>query len=200
MDGRRLDDNAQVMLRFKGSAQGRKMHRVHEEHAGPAKSPPAMKTICAFASTAAAAAWTGGKNVPTSCCGRHATKPRNQATQTIARATSAASSAAARVTHCTGHSTCALSRVESSASNKVPKFDVAVQFPTVVDGVRGAAFIQALIDSSLQRLPRCDQGNVLSARDVHTHCCTRPSGSNWRPCGRDSKWHRFEIAVPAIRT
>ena len=56
-------------------------HRVQEEHSGSAKSPPAKKTICAFASTAAAAAWTVGRNIPTNCCHRHATKPRNQATQ-----------------------------------------------------------------------------------------------------------------------
>jgi hypothetical protein len=85
--------------------------------------------------------------------------PFGQPTQTIARGTGAASTDAARVTRIpSGHPEGYLGAFATlygemaqairAARRGGSKADRAVQFPTVIDGVKGVVFIEAVVASS----------------------------------------------------
>ena len=153
VEGRRLDDNAQVMLRFGGGARG----ALWASQVAPGNENNLR--IRVYGSR-------GGLEWRQEHPNQLLWSPLNQATQTIARATSAASTDAARISRIpAGHPEGYLEAfgtlygeiaqairharlVKSSTSKKAPKLDAAVQFPTVADGVRGVAFIQATVNSS----------------------------------------------------
>ena len=66
VDGRRLDDNAQVLLRFEGGARG---------SLWASQVALVTKTICDYASTGCAADWSGAKKNRTRCCTRPLVNP-----------------------------------------------------------------------------------------------------------------------------
>jgi predicted dehydrogenase len=103
--------------------------------------------------------------------------PFGQSTQTISRSTGAANAAAARVTRIpAGHPEGYLEAFATlygeiasairAARKQAPEAgltDRSVQFPTVIDGVRGVAFIEAVVASSTRggrwvRLPPVPPG------------------------------------------
>jgi predicted dehydrogenase len=153
VEGRRLDDNAQVILRFQSGARG----ALWASQVAPGNENNLRIRIYGS---------RGGLEWRQEHPNQLLCSPLNQATQTIARATAAASADAARITripagHPEGyleafgtlygeiaHAIRQARAVKSVASKKVSKLDAAVQFPTVADGVRGVAFIQAVVDSS----------------------------------------------------
>jgi predicted dehydrogenase len=171
VEGRRLDDNAQVMLRFGGAARGAE---ITKSARGADMTKSARGAL--WASQVAPGnennlririyGSRGGLEWRQEHPNQLLWSPLNQATQTIARATAAASADAARVSRIpAGHPEGYLEAfgtlygeiaqairharsAKSGASKKTSKLDAAVQFPTVADGVRGVAFIQAVVNSS----------------------------------------------------
>jgi predicted dehydrogenase len=162
VEGRRLDDNAQVMLRFQSGARGAETTKSACGALWASQVAPGNENnlrIRIYGSR-------GGLEWRQEHPNQLLWSPLNQATQTIARATSAASTDAARVSRIpAGHPEGYLEAfatlygeiaqairharsVKLSTTKKPPKLDAAVQFPTVADGVRGVAFIQAVVNSS----------------------------------------------------
>jgi predicted dehydrogenase len=166
VEGRRLDDNAQVMLRFQAGAQGAKDVKSARGALWASQVAPGNENnlrIRIYGSR-------GGVEWRQEHPNQLLWSPLNQATQTIARATAAASTDAARITripagHPEGyleafgtlygeiaqairHTRSVKSGASSKTTKKASKLDAAVQFPTVADGVKGVAFIQAVVDSS----------------------------------------------------
>ena len=151
--GRKLDDNAQVMLRFEGGARG----ALWASQVAPGNENNLRIRIYGS---------LGGLEWRQEHPNQLRWSPLNQTTQTIARATASASADAARVTRIpAGHPEGYLEAfgtlyrevaqaihvaraVSAGKSKKNAKLDAAVQFPTVADGVRGVAFIQAVVNSS----------------------------------------------------
>ncbi len=180
VQGRRLDDNAQVMLRFADGARG---HESTKSARGAEMTKSARGNE--LTKSARGALWAsqvasgnennlririygsrGGVEWRQEHPNQLLWSPLNQATQIMARATAGASSDAARVTRipaghpegyveafATLYGDIALAirharSVKSSKAKTPPKLDPTVQFPTVADGVRGVAFIQAVVRSS----------------------------------------------------
>jgi predicted dehydrogenase len=143
--GRALDDNAQVMLRYANGARGLLWSsqvapgnenglriRIYGEKGGLAWSQEHPNQLH----------WS----------------PLGEATRVIARATGAANAAAARVTRIpAGHPEGYLegfATIYAEAAHAIrgarvgAKPDAAVHFPTIEDGVKGVAFIEATVRSS----------------------------------------------------
>jgi predicted dehydrogenase len=148
--GRRLDDNAQVMLRFTGGARG----SLWASQVVPGNENNLR--IRVYGSQ-------GGLEWRQEHPNQLHWSPFGQATQTLARATGAANAAAARVSripagHPEGYLEAfgtlyseiaqALKAARDSGQRGAPKPDPAVQFPSVSDGVRGVQFIEAVVASS----------------------------------------------------
>jgi predicted dehydrogenase len=131
--GRRLDDNAQVLLRFENGARG--------------------------ALWASQVAPGNENNLRQEHPNQLAFSPFGQATQIISRGTGAAGAAAARVTRIpSGHPEGYLEAfgtlyseighaIRARRAGAAP-VDPAVQFPTVVDGVAGVVFVESVVASS----------------------------------------------------
>jgi predicted dehydrogenase len=150
VSGRRLDDNAQVMLRFAGGARG----SLWSSQVAPGNENNLR--IRVYGSL-------GGLEWRQEHPNQLHWAPFGQATQTLARATGAANAAAARVSripagHPEGYLEAfgtlyseiaqALKAARHRGKRGAPKPDPAVQFPTVADGVRGVQFIEAVVASS----------------------------------------------------
>ncbi len=143
--GRALDDNAQVMLRYANGARGLLWSsqvapgnenglriRIYGEKGGLAWSQEHPNQLH----------WS----------------PLGEATRVIARATGAANAAAARVTripaghpegYLEGFATIYAEAAHAIRAARVgAKPDAAVHFPTIEDGVKGVAFIEATVRSS----------------------------------------------------
>jgi predicted dehydrogenase len=150
VSGRRLDDNVQVMLRFAGSARG----SLWSSQVAPGNENNLR--IRVYGSL-------GGLEWRQEHPNQLHWAPFGQATQTLARATSGANPAAARVSripagHPEGYLEAfgtlyseiaqALKTARHRGKRGAPKPDPAVQFPTVADGVRGVQFIEAVVASS----------------------------------------------------
>jgi predicted dehydrogenase len=150
--GRRLDDNAQVMLRFAGGARG----ALWASQVAPGNENNLR--IRVYGSQ-------GGLEWRQEQPNQLHWSAFGQPTQTISRATGAASPAAARVTRIpAGHPEGYLeafatlygeialairaTRGPGATAGKSGKLAKAVHFPTVVDGVRGVAFVEAVVSSS----------------------------------------------------
>jgi predicted dehydrogenase len=148
--GRRLDDNAQVLLRFAGGARG----ALWASQVAPGNENNLR--IRVYGSQ-------GGLEWRQEHPNQLQWSPFGQASQTMARATGAANAAAARVSRIpAGHPegyleafgtlyseiALALKAARPGTRHGAAKADPAVQFPTVADGVRGVQFIEAVVASS----------------------------------------------------
>ena len=144
--GRRLDDNAHVMLRYANGARG----TLWSSQVAPGNENNLRLRVYGS---------TGGLEWRQESPNQLYWSPFGQATQIIARGTGAAGADAARVTRIpSGHPEGYLEAFATlyseigqairSRRRKGPKLDKAVQFPTVVDGVKGVAFVEAVVASS----------------------------------------------------
>jgi predicted dehydrogenase len=143
--GRRLDDNAQVMLRFTNGARG----TLWASQVAPGNENNLRIRIYGE---------KGGLEWKQEHPNQLQWSPFGQPTQTIARGTGAAGSAAARVTRIpSGHPEGyleAFGTLYSEIAQAIrarrtgATLDPAVQFPTVVDGVQGVEFVETVVKSS----------------------------------------------------
>ena len=144
--GRRLDDNALVMLRYANGARG----TVWASQVAPGNENNLRLRIYGS---------KGGLEWRQEQPNQLLWSPFGQATQVISRGTGAAGVDAARITRIpSGHPEGYLEAFATLYSEighairsrrpKGPKLETAVQFPTVVDGVKGVAFVEAVVSSS----------------------------------------------------
>jgi len=144
--GRRLDDNAQVLLRYTNGARG----TLWASQVAPGNENNLRLRIYGS---------KGGLEWRQEHPNQLLWSPFGQPTQVISRGTGAAGTDAARVTRIpSGHPEGYLEAFATlyteighairSRRTKGPKADKAVQFPTVVDGVKGVAFVEAVVSSS----------------------------------------------------
>ena len=144
--GRRLDDNAQVMLRFAGGARG----ALWASQVAPGNENNLRLRVYGS---------RGGLEWRQEHPNQLHWSPFGQSTQIISRASSTAGSAAARVSRLpAGHPEGYLEAFATvygeiaqailAARPRGPKADAAVQFPGLVDGVKGVEFIEAAVASS----------------------------------------------------
>ena len=144
--GRRLDDNAHVMLRYANGARG----TLWSSQVAPGNENNLRLRVYGS---------KGGLEWRQELPNQLYWSPFGQATQIIARGTGAAGVDAARVTRIpSGHPEgyleafatlyCEIGHAIRSRRSDGPTLDEAVQFPTVVDGVKGVAFVEAVVRSS----------------------------------------------------
>lgn len=144
--GRRLDDNAHVLLRYANGARG----TLWASQVAPGNENNLRLRIYGS---------KGGLEWRQEQPNQLHWSPFGLATQVISRGTGAAGAAAARVTRIpSGHPEGYLEAFATlyseigqalrSRRKKSTKVDKAVQFPTVVDGVKGVAFVEAVVASS----------------------------------------------------
>jgi predicted dehydrogenase len=155
--GRRLDDNAQVMLRYANGARG----ALWSSQVAPGNQNNLR--IRVYGSK-------GGIEWAQEHPNQLHWSPFGQATQVISRGTGAANAAAARVSripaghpegYLEGFATlyAEIAQAIRAARKGRPKADKAAHFPTLVDGLKGVEFIDAVVRSSARggrwvRLPR----------------------------------------------
>jgi predicted dehydrogenase len=146
VDGRRLDDNVQMMLRFAGGARG----ALWASQVAPGNENNLRLRVYGS---------RGGIEWHQEQPNQLRWSPLGQPTQTISRATGAANADAARVTRLpAGHPEGYLeafatlygeiAQVIRAARPGAAQLDPPVQFPGIVDGVRGVEFIEAAVASS----------------------------------------------------
>ena len=144
--GRRLDDNAQVMLRYANGARG----LLWASQVAPGNQNNLR--IRVYGSK-------GGVDWQQEHPNQLHWSPFGKATQVISRATGAANAAAARVSripaghpegYLEGFATlyAEIAQAIRAARKGGPKADKAAHFPSIVDGVKGVAFIEAVLASS----------------------------------------------------
>ena len=148
--GRRLDDNAQVMLRYAGGARG----ALWASQVAPGNENNLRIRVYGA---------KGGLEWRQEQPNQLMWSPFGQPTQTLSRGTNAALADAARITRIPaghpegyleafgtlyGEIAAAIRARRTPASRGTPKLDKAVLFPTVVDGVQGVDFIEAVVASS----------------------------------------------------
>ena len=148
--GRRLDDNAQVMLRYPGGARG----ALWASQVAPGNENNLR--IRVYGSR-------GGLEWRQEHPNQLHWSPFGEPTQTLARASEAASSAAARITRIPaghpegyleafatlyGEIAMAIRAARRGGKRSAPKLDKASHFPSVTDGVKGVEFIAAVVASS----------------------------------------------------
>jgi predicted dehydrogenase len=146
--GRRLDDNAQVLLRYASGARG----ALWASQVAPGNENNLRLRVYGS---------KGGLEWRQEHPNQLFWSPFGQATQIIARGTGAAGSAAARVTRTpSGHPEGYLeafgtlySEIAQAIKARRPggaPLDAAVQFPTLVDGVQGVEFVEMVVASASQ--------------------------------------------------
>jgi predicted dehydrogenase len=144
--GRRLDDNAHVMLRYANGARG----TLWASQVAPGNENNLRLRVYGS---------KGGLEWRQEQPNQLQWSPFGQPTQTISRGTGAVGADASRVTRIpSGHPEGYLEAFATLYSEigaeirsrraKAPKRDKAVQFPTVADGVKGVAFVEAVVASS----------------------------------------------------
>jgi predicted dehydrogenase len=143
--GRKLDDNANILLRFRGGARG----MLWTSQVSPGNENNLRLRLYGT---------KGGLEWHQEHPNQLYWSPFGQPTQVISRATGAANASAARVTRVPpGHPEGYLegfaniysevaAAIRAARSRRRP--DAAVTFPTVNDGARGVAFIEAAVKSS----------------------------------------------------
>jgi predicted dehydrogenase len=144
--GRKLDDNAQVMLRYANGARG----LLWASQVAPGNENNLRLRVY-------------GSKGGIEWCQEHPNQlhwsPFGQPTQVISRATKAANAAAARVTRIpSGHPEgylegfatlyAEIAQAIRAARKGGPKADKAAHFPGIEDGIQGVAFIEAVVASS----------------------------------------------------
>ncbi len=144
--GRRLDDNAQVLLRYATGARG----TLWASQVAPGNENNLRLRVYGS---------KGGLEWKQEHPNQLFWSPFGQATQIISRGTGAAGAAAARVTRIpSGHPEGyleAFGTLYSEIAQAIrarrpgaPPLDAAVQFPTVVDGVHGVEFVETVVASA----------------------------------------------------
>jgi predicted dehydrogenase len=143
--GRKLDDNVHIMLRFKGGAKG----MLWASQVAPGNENNLKLRV--YGTKGGLEWWQEHPN-------QLIWTPFNKAPQILSRGTPSANAAAARMTRVPpGHPegylegfaniyTEVAAAIRAARSKKKP--DAAVAFPTVEDGVKGIAFIEAAVKSS----------------------------------------------------
>lgn len=143
--GRRLDDNVHIMMRYKGGAKG----MLWASQVAPGNENNLKLRV--YGTKGGLEWWQEHPN-------QLIWSPLNKPPQILSRGTGSAGPAAARVTRVPpGHPegylegfaniyTEVAAAIRAARSKK--KLDPEVTFPTVVDGVRGIAFIEAAVKSS----------------------------------------------------
>jgi predicted dehydrogenase len=143
--GRKLDDNVHIMMRFKGGSKG----MLWASQVAPGNENNLKLRV--YGTRGGLEWWQEHPN-------QLIWSPFNKAPQILSRGMPSANAAAARVTRVPpGHPegylegfanlyTEIASAIRAARSKKKP--DAAVTFPTVEDGVRGIAFIEAAVKSS----------------------------------------------------
>ncbi len=155
--GRAVDDNAQVMLRYRSGARG----LLWASQVAPGNENNLRLRVYGS---------KGGIDWRQEQPNQLHWSPLNQPTQTIARATGAANAAAARISRVpSGHPEgylegfatlyAEIAQAIRAARPRGPKADKAAHFPTLADGLKGVEFIEAVVRSSARggrwvRLPR----------------------------------------------
>jgi predicted dehydrogenase len=155
--GRMLDDNAQVMLRYRGGARG----LLWASQVAPGNENNLRLRVYGS---------QGGIEWRQEQPNQLHWSPFGQATQVISRATGAANAAAARVSRIpSGHPEgylegfatlyAEIAQAIRAARPGGRKADKAAHFPTLADGLKGVEFIEAVVRSSVRggrwvRLPR----------------------------------------------
>jgi predicted dehydrogenase len=155
--GRALDDNAQVMLRYRNGARG----LLWASQVAPGNQNNLRLRVYGS---------QGGIEWRQEQPNQLHWSPFGQATQLIDRATAAANAAAARVSRIpSGHPEgylegfatlyAEIAQAIRAARPGGPKIDKASHFPTLADGLKGVEFIEAVVRSSARggrwvRLPR----------------------------------------------
>jgi predicted dehydrogenase len=146
VDGRQLDDNAQVLLRYANGARG----ALWASQVAPGNENNLRLRVYGA---------KGGLEWRQEHPNQLHWSPFGQATQIIARGTGAVGVAAARVTRIpSGHPEGyleAFGTLYSEVAQAIRSrragghaLDAAVQFPTVVDGVHGVVFVETVVASS----------------------------------------------------
>jgi predicted dehydrogenase len=144
--GRALDDNAQVMLRYRGGARG----LLWASQVAPGNQNALRLRVYGS---------KGGLDWCQEQPNQLRWSPFGHPTQTIERATGAANAAAARVSrippghpegYLEGFATlyAEIAQAIRAARRGGPKADKAVHFPTLHDGLKGVEFIEAVVKSS----------------------------------------------------
>ena len=144
--GRRLDDNAQVLLRYANGARG----SLWSSQVAPGNENNLRLRIYGS---------KGGLEWRQEQPNQLTFTPFGKATQLLSRGTGAVGADATRVTRIpSGHPEgyleafgtlySEIAHAIRSRRTKGPKLDKAVQFPTVVDGLKGVAFVEAVVSSS----------------------------------------------------
>ncbi len=155
--GRQLDDNAQVMLRYRNGARG----LLWASQVAPGNQNNLRLRVYGS---------KGGIEWQQEQPNQLHWSPFGQATQVISRATGAANAAAARVSRIpSGHPEgylegfatlyTEIAQAIRAARPGEPKADKAAHFPTLADGLKGVEFIEAVVKSAAGggrwvRLPR----------------------------------------------
>ncbi|MBC7841544.1 MAG: Gfo/Idh/MocA family oxidoreductase [Gemmatimonadaceae bacterium] len=144
--GRRLDDNAQVLLRYANGARG----TLWASQVAPGNENNLRIRIYGA---------QGGLEWKQEHPNQLHWSPFGQPTQTIARGTGAAGSAASRVTRIpSGHPEgyleafgtlySEIAQAIRARRSDADTLDPAVQYPTVVDGVHGVVFVETVVQSA----------------------------------------------------
>ena len=144
--GRRLDDNAQVMLRYANGARG----ALWSSQVAPGNENNLRIRVDGS---------KGGIEWRQEHPNQLHWSPFGQATQIVSRGTGAANAAAARVTRIpSGHPEGYLegfatlysevAQAIRAARKGGPRADKAAHFPTIVDGIKGMVFLEAVVTSS----------------------------------------------------
>ncbi len=144
--GRQLDDNAQVMLRYANGARG----LLWASQVAPGNENNLRLRVYGA---------KGGLEWKQEHPNQLHWSPFGQPTQVIARATGAANASAARVSripaghpegYLEGFATLysEIAQAIRAARKGGPKADKAAHFPTLEDGIKGVAFIEAVVASS----------------------------------------------------
>jgi predicted dehydrogenase len=147
VEGRKLDDNVQIMLRYSNGARG----LLWASQVAPGNENNLQ--IRVYGSK-------GGLEWKQEHPNHLQWSPFGQPTQTITRGGHGANADAARVTRIpSGHPEGYLEgfatiyseiaqAIRAARGKGAPKLDAAVNFPTIVDGIKGMAFIEAAVKSS----------------------------------------------------
>ena len=148
--GRRLDDNVQVMLRYANGARG----LLWASQVAPGNENGLRLRVYGSA---------GGLAWQQEHPNQLHWSPLGQPTQVIARGTAAANADAARVTripsghpegYLEGFATIYSEIAQAIRAARSPRgaaaLDPAVNFPTIADGIKGVAFIEAAVRSSVE--------------------------------------------------
>ena len=143
--GRKLDDNVHIMMRFKGGAKG----MLWASQVAPGNENSLKLRVYGT---------KGGISWQQEHPNQLTWAPYNQPPRTLSRGTGSANAAAARVTRVPpGHPegylegfanlyTEIAAAIRAARGGKKPH--AAITFPTVADGVRGVAFVEAAVKSS----------------------------------------------------